>query len=157
MARITRERVIASAPAVVWRTVSDPATLPRWWPGVERVEGARGSAFSQVMRSSRGRPVRADFQWVRREQDARLRWRQSLAGTPFDEVFAARAVAIELAAAADGATRVSITVEQTLRGAARYVTALNRRGVRRQLDAALEGLDALLTGANRGSGAGVSP
>lgn len=147
MARITRERVIASAPAAVWRTVSDPATLPRWWPGVERVESARGSVFTQLMRSSRGRLVRADFQWARREEDVRLLWRQSLGGTPFDEVFASRTVAIELTAARDGATRVAITVEQTLRGAARYITPLNRRGVRRQLDAALDGLAALLTGA----------
>lgn len=156
MARITRERVIGAAPATVWRTVADPATLPRWWPGVERVEGARGSAFSQLMRSSRGRQVRADFQWVRREEDARLLWRQSLGGTPFNEVFAARAVAIELTATAGDATRVAITVEQTLRGAARYITPLNRRGVRRQLDSALGGLEALLAGAGDGPGA-VSP
>lgn len=144
MARVARARVIAFPPATIWRTVADPANLPRWWPGVERVEGARGSTFSQVMRSSRGRPVRADFRWARREEDVRLVWEQSLAGTPFEDVFAARAVVIGLEPAAGGATRVSLTVEQTLRGAARYVTALNRRGVRRQLDAALDGLERLL-------------
>jgi len=36
--RVTRKRTIAAPVAEVWRLVSDPYNLPRWWPRVGRVE-----------------------------------------------------------------------------------------------------------------------
>ena len=41
--------------------VSDPAQLPRWWPGVTRVEEATPEAWTTVLASPRGKVVRADF------------------------------------------------------------------------------------------------
>ena len=41
--------------------------MPRWWPGVERMEGVEADRFTQVFKTKRGRPVRADFRVLRSE------------------------------------------------------------------------------------------
>lgn len=142
MSAITRSRVLRVAPQQLWRTVSDPKTLPQWWPGVERVEGVKSQGFTQVLRSERGAVVRADYLRTESVEPELVVWTQQLDGTPFASVFAARAVRITLAPAGAGDTQLTLTVEQTLRGAARYAP-LNKGGVRRQLTAALDALTAL--------------
>jgi len=142
MSAIRRSRVLAVSPQQLWRTVADPRTLPQWWPGVERVEGVKSHGFTQVLRSERGAVVRADYLRTQSVEPELLVWTQHIEGTPFASVFAARAVQITLAPTGVGAVKVTLSVEQTLRGAARFVP-LNRGGVRRQLDAALEALEAL--------------
>ncbi len=38
--------------------------MPRWWPGVGRMEGVEEDRFTQVFKTKKGRPVRADFRVV---------------------------------------------------------------------------------------------
>jgi hypothetical protein len=109
---------------------------------VERVEGVDRHSFTQVLRSSRDKLVRADFLRGERIESQLVSWNQQLEGTPFEHVFRERAVTVALEPAEDGTTRVQLTVDQVLRGAARYVP-LNRGGIRRQLDEALAALAAL--------------
>lgn len=140
MGTIARRAEIRAAPIVLWKTIADPRMLPAWWPGVERVEGVDRLGFTQVLRSSRGRLVRADYRRIARREPERIVWEQRLEGTPFAQVFAYRALSVTLDPAAGGGTLVEIAVEQRFHGAARYVRALNTRGVRRQLDQALAAL-----------------
>ncbi|MEI2701967.1 MAG: SRPBCC family protein [Baekduia sp.] len=142
MARISRSGQITRPPAEVWRVIADPRTLPEWWPGIERVEGVTRQRFTQLLRSSRGAVVRADFDRSESNEPRSLRWDQRVEGTPFAAVFEQRAIVIELEPAGDG-TRVTLTVEQQLRGAARFSPQLNRGGVRRALNGALERLAAI--------------
>jgi uncharacterized protein YndB with AHSA1/START domain len=143
MARIGRTRRIERPVGEIWKVVADPRTLPEWWPGVERVEGVSRHKFTEVLRSSRGATIRADFMRAAQDEPRMLRWDQRLEGTPFASVFDERSVVIELRADGAGATSVTVTVEQRLRGAARFSPQLNRGGVRRQLDSALGRLAAI--------------
>lgn len=142
MARIERSRVIDRSQAELWRLVADPRTLPEWWPGVERVQGVGRHRFTMVMRSSRGVVVRADYARVETREPDGLRWEQQLDGTPFEAVFRDRAIVIALEQQDPGRTRVTLSVEQRLQGAARFSPQLNRRGVGRQLSEALDRLAA---------------
>ena len=45
----------------VWAVVGDPHHLPRWWPLTERVEAVDPQAWTSVLRSDRGKVVRADY------------------------------------------------------------------------------------------------
>ena len=38
MPRVTRRRTLEAPVPEVWKLVSDPYALPRWWPRVSRVE-----------------------------------------------------------------------------------------------------------------------
>ena len=69
MPTIRRTRVIAAAPERVWATVADPHHLPRWWPRVARVEGVDGRHFTEVLRTDRGKAVRADFTVIVPDRD----------------------------------------------------------------------------------------
>lgn len=139
MAVIRRTREFNLAPAMIWRTLADPKTQNRWWPGVIRVESVSRHGFTQVSRSSRGVLVRADFVRTEEVEPSRLVWTQRLQGTPFASVFSEREVLVTITPAGSGGSAVTITVDQQLKGAARWLP-LNRGGVRRQLDAALDGL-----------------
>ncbi|MBA2567015.1 MAG: SRPBCC family protein, partial [Thermoleophilaceae bacterium] len=74
-----RSRAVAADPDAVWALVSDPDALPRWWPGVERVEEVTDDAWTQVLSSSRGRAVRADFTRTEADPPRSLEWRQEIA------------------------------------------------------------------------------
>lgn len=137
-----RERTIAAPPESVWALVVDPHHQPRWWPGVERMEGVDGARFTQVLRSRRGRPVRADFTIVELEPERRVAWEQELAGSPFARVLERSLVTLELESAPEG-TRVSLAHEQTLRGTSRTGGWMLRRATARRLDEALAGLAAI--------------
>src|SRR5947209_20593828 len=102
-----RERTLAAAPEAVWRIVSDPHHMPRWWPGVQRVESVDADRFTQVFISSRGRPVRADFRVLASEPLQRRVWEQEVEGTPFERVLQAARTEIELSPVSGG-TRVTI-------------------------------------------------
>ena len=64
MATARRTRVVAAAPQRVWELLEDPHHMPRWWPGVARMEGVEEDRFTQVMVTKKGRPVRLDFRSV---------------------------------------------------------------------------------------------
>ena len=143
MPSVARSRTIDASRDELWRLVSDPYHLPRWWPRVERVEDATPDAWTTVMRSSRGRAVRADYTRTDARRPQRLRWRQELEETPFERVFREAVTEIELEPAGADATRVELRALQRLRGRSRFGGFLARRAARRQLDEALAGLGRL--------------
>lgn len=116
MPTATSRRIIGAPPDELWELVCDPHHLPRWWPRVERVEGVEDLAFTEVMRSDRGRIVRADFLTLDRdEQQLRLLWAQQIEGTPFARILLASETEVRLTPVNDGTqTEVSITLTQTL-------------------------------------------
>jgi carbon monoxide dehydrogenase subunit G len=148
MARQRRSRTVPAAPAKVWKLIDDPHHMPRWWPGVTRVEGVDDEHFTQVFISKRGRAVRMDFHILGSEPpgtDAafagRKLWEQELAGTPFERVLAASVTEIVLEPAAGDATTVTIEQRQKLRGYSRTGGWMVKRAAAAKLDEALEGLE----------------
>ena len=140
---VTRSRTVAAAPEAVWSIVASPKRLARWWPRVERVKGVSADGWTTVMRSSRGRAVRADWRLAEQEPGARRVWEQELAGTPFERVLVERRVEARLDPA-EGGTRVILTIAQRPRGWSRFGGVLLRRAARRELDGALDGLEGML-------------
>jgi carbon monoxide dehydrogenase subunit G len=141
--RVRRSRVVAAPPDDVWATVGDPYHLPRWWPRVERVELVQGDGFTELLRTDKGRAIRADFRVTKSHRPELRGWRQEVAGTPFEGILAWSETEIRLEPSGDGSTRVSIEQEQKLRGMARFGSFMMRRATRRSLDEALEGLESL--------------
>jgi uncharacterized protein YndB with AHSA1/START domain len=146
MPTVVRARTVSAAPQSVWEVLSDPYHLPRWWPRVERVEDATPEAWTTVMRSPRGRAVRADYTRTDAHRPRRLSWRQELQETPFERVFAEAVTQITLTPEGEAATRVELTSVQRLRGRSRYGGFIARRAARRQLDEALAGLQRVFGG-----------
>jgi uncharacterized protein YndB with AHSA1/START domain len=141
--KISRSRVVAAPPEDVWATVGDPYHMPRWWPRVERVELVRGDGFTQLLRTDKGRAIRADFRVTQSRRPELRRWRQEVAGTPFEGILEWSETEIRLERAGDAGTRVTLEQEQKLRGLARFGGFMARRAARRSLDSALDGLEAL--------------
>jgi uncharacterized protein YndB with AHSA1/START domain len=139
----TRSRTVGAAPEVVWELLADPHALPRWWPRTERVEGVSATGWTAVLRSPRGRPVRADWRLEVVEAPRRRAWAQQLEGTPFEKVLTERRVEARLERAPAG-TRVALELRQRGRGWSRFGGFMLRRAARRELDAALDGLEAAL-------------
>jgi uncharacterized protein YndB with AHSA1/START domain len=134
-----RSKTIAAAPAAVWKLIEDPHHMPRWWPGVTRMEGVGEEQFTQVYTSSRGRTVRMDFQVVASEPPWRRMWSQELAGTPFERVLGESV--IEIALEPDGTgTKVTIEQRQKLKGYSKTGAFMVRRATGRRLAEALDGL-----------------
>lgn len=136
---VRRTRTVPADVGAIWAVVSDPHHLPRWWPLTERVEAVDADAWTSVLRSARGKAVRADYR-VEAHEPPRLRaWSQQLAGTPFERLLREHRIEVALAPA-DTGTSVTVTVTQRARGTARLGSWLVRRATRRQLDAALDAL-----------------
>jgi uncharacterized protein YndB with AHSA1/START domain len=131
------------SPEELWELIADPHHMPRWWPGVERVEGVEADRFTQVFKTKRGRPVRADFRVRESDPPTARAWAQEVAGTPFERVLSASVIEVRLAPAAGG-TKVTISQEQKLRGYSRTGGFLLRRATRSKLDEALDGLARIL-------------
>ena len=150
MARVTRKRSVAAPLGEVWALVSDPYSLPRWWPRTSRVENVelrgsgRRSHWTQVLETTEGRGVRADFRCVSAAEGERYVWEQELEGTPFAKHLKSSRVEIGLTARGEG-TAVSLSSEQTLRGMSRLGGTLMRRGQGAILDEALDGIERALT------------
>jgi len=81
-----RTRTINAPLPALWELVRDPHHLPRWWPRVERVEDVSEGAFTEVMRTKKGKVVRADFDYSSDERTHTLTLVQRIAGTPFASV-----------------------------------------------------------------------
>lgn len=127
------------APDDVWRVVSDPHHLPRWWPNVERVEGVSEDHFTQVLLTQKGKPVRADQLVVEREDGRLMAWEQLLAGTPFERLLESQRTEVTVAPERDGTT-VALVVDQKLRGWSKLGPLFFSRAAGRQLEDALEAL-----------------
>lgn len=150
MPRVSRRRTIAAPVGEVWDLVSDPYSLPRWWPRVSRVEnvdrkdGGRRSQWTKVLETAEGRGVRADFRCLSSAENERYVWEQQLEGTPFAKHL--RRSEIEIQLRPDGeATAVELSSAQTLRGMSRLGSPMMRSGQGRILDQALEGIERALT------------
>jgi uncharacterized protein YndB with AHSA1/START domain len=140
MATARRARTIAVAPQRVWEVIEDPHHMPRWWPGVTRMEGVEDNRWTQVFTTKKGRAVRADFRLLDSEPPWRRRWEQELAGTPFERVLSEATTEIQLEPI-DKGTRVKIELRQKLRGYSRVGGFMLRRATRTKLDEALDGLE----------------
>jgi uncharacterized protein YndB with AHSA1/START domain len=141
MATTERTRVLKASPQRVWELISDPHHMPRWWPGVTRMENVEPDRWTQVFKTRKGRPVRADFHLLQSEPPALLAWEQELPGTPFERVLNELVVEIRLEPATGSGTEVTISQQRKLRGYSRTGSFLMRGAVRRQLDEALDGLE----------------
>jgi uncharacterized protein YndB with AHSA1/START domain len=150
MPRVKRSRVIEVDPGRVWDLVSDPHSLPRWWPRARRVEDVRGADTSRahwtaVLETDRGTGVRADFHCTGSTEPRRYAWEQEIEGTPFERVL--RASSLEIGLAPDGSgTEVTLIGEEKLRGLSRLGSTMMRGAVSRRLDEALDGIERALVG-----------
>jgi uncharacterized protein YndB with AHSA1/START domain len=136
---VVSRSVVVDAPAErVWDLVSDPHSLPRWWPRVQRVEEASPQSWTKVLVSDRGKPVRADYTCTIAEPPALLEWRQELSETPFERMLSEARLRIEIEQ--HQKTEVTLTAVERLRGLARLGAFMVRRATRKRLDEALERL-----------------
>jgi uncharacterized protein YndB with AHSA1/START domain len=141
--KVTRSRTVPAPVDDVWRLVGDPYHLPRWWPLTERVESVDADAWTSVLRSERGKVVRADYRVAAHEPPRRRAWTLDLAGSPFERLLREHRTEVALAAAGEG-TAVTLTEEQRARGTARLGGFMVRRAARRRLDEALAALEETL-------------
>jgi len=144
VARTSRSREIDAPVADVWKVIADPYHLPRWWPGVTRVQDVRAESFTQVVPTKRGKPMRLDFRVTESVAMQRRSWSQTLPGTPFERLLESWSTTVELTDAG-GRTLVTIEEIQQLRGSFRMGVPLQRRPARRRIDQALWGLAELLS------------
>ena len=142
MATTEVQATIAAAPQDVWAVISDPHHLSRWWPRVSRVEAVSPTAFTEVLLTAKGRPVRADFTIVVADAPRLARWRQELEGTPFARFLTEAETELRLESADGGAaTEVTLAVHERPYGfTTRLGALLMRRAARRRLQDALDGL-----------------
>jgi uncharacterized protein YndB with AHSA1/START domain len=149
-----RSRTIAASTEDLWALVGDPHHLPRWWPRVTRVEDVEDDAFTEVMRTRKGKLVRADFHVAAREESAgTLTWAQQVEGTPFAQVLSAAETQLWLERQGEQSTQVTIELRQSMVRysgrsgglfmglAPRLGGTMVRRAARATLDEALDGLE----------------
>jgi uncharacterized protein YndB with AHSA1/START domain len=137
-----RRRTVAAPPEAVWRVVSDPHHLPRWWPRAARVEDADSQRWTLVLSTAKGRPVRADYRVVDEQPGRRRRFAQEIPGSPFERLLRESEIEVALADAPGEATEVTLELAQKLRGVSRLGGFMFRGAARRTLDEALESLEA---------------
>ena len=126
MSSALRSRVLPAGQQELWDLIADPHHMPRWWPGVQRMEGVESDRFTQVHKTKRGRPVRIDFRVIESDPPWARAWEQEIAGTPFERVLNESITEIRLEPV-DGGTEVSIGQEQKLRGYSRTGGLLLKR------------------------------
>jgi uncharacterized protein YndB with AHSA1/START domain len=142
MASANRSRTLNASQEDVWALIADADHMPRWWPGVARVEGVSDDHFTQVFKTKKGRSVRLDFQVVESDPPSRRAWAQEIAGTPFERVLNRSVIMVELKPAGAG-TEVTLSQDQKLRGYSRTGGFMLKRATRGKLDEALDGLERL--------------
>ncbi|HTR89278.1 MAG TPA: SRPBCC family protein [Solirubrobacteraceae bacterium] len=163
MPTVHRTRTISAPLAPLWQTVSDPHHLPRWWPRVVRVEDVTDTAFTEVLASSQGRLLRADFALLDRTEHPHLvRWRQLLQGSPFARLLKSAQTTVSLTPAdtagllaapltatspaaaplAAASTTVTIELRQSLAGFfPRFGSFMVRKAALHTIEEALDGLE----------------
>ena len=142
----TRSRVIEAPVEEIWKVIADPYQMPRWWPGVERMEGVEEDRFTQVFKTKRRRTVRADFRLLASEPpggqyaSGHRTWEQDVIATPFERVLIESTTEIVVEPAPEGGTRVTLAQRQRLRGYSKTGAWAMRSATAKRLDEALEGL-----------------
>ncbi len=150
MPTIRRTRTVAAEPADVWSLLADPHNLPRFWPETSRVEavegepGEPGLRFTQVLTTSKGKSVRADYHCEEATRGSRIVWSQELEGTPFEGFMNSSSLEFGIAADGVGATKISIAAHRGLRGLSRLGAPMMRRATGELLERALEGIDSVV-------------
>jgi uncharacterized protein YndB with AHSA1/START domain len=144
MPTVTRTGTIGATREAIWDVVADPYHLPRWWPGVTRVEDVTGDAWTSVLQSPRGRAVRADYARVYLDPPSRVVWRQVIEQTPFERFLREAVTGVILEPDPVG-TRVELRLVQKLKGMARFGGFMARRAAGRQLDEALANLRSVVS------------
>jgi uncharacterized protein YndB with AHSA1/START domain len=151
-------RTIAAPAQELWELMRDPHHLPRWWPRVTRVEDVtltgtgEVDAFTEVMKTRKGKLVRADFNVVCDEAERTLTWIQRIEGTPFASVLESAETQLRLAPLDADGTEVTIELRQqlaasssrhnsVLRLAPRFGGRLVRRAATATIEEALDGLE----------------
>jgi len=147
-----RIRRLQVAPEHVWEVIADPHHLPRWWPGVKRMEGVGPDAWTEVHMTKKGRAVRLDFRLLESQPleladggSWRRAWEQEIEGTPFERVLDEAITEVTLTATGDG-TEVTLERRERLRGSTRLGGGLMlKRATRKRLDQALDELERILS------------
>jgi uncharacterized protein YndB with AHSA1/START domain len=143
MSTARRSRTIAAQPQELWEVIGDPYHLPRWWPGVARVEGVTAEGWTQVHLTRKQKPVRLDFHVLSSEPPYHRLWEQQIEGTPFARVLLSSITEIALELEAAG-TRVTIEQRQRTRGYSRTGAWQVKRATAKKLGEALDGLERIL-------------
>jgi uncharacterized protein YndB with AHSA1/START domain len=144
--RVSRRRTISAPRGRVWELISDPYSLPRWWPRTARVENVdrkgagRRSQWTKVLQTAEGRGVRADYRCLSAAEGERYVWEQQLEGSPFARHLRRSTVEIALSPRGEE-TEVTLTSTQALRGMSRLGSPMMRGGQGRILEEALEGIE----------------
>jgi len=138
----SRSRTIAASAGDLWDVISDPHHLPRWWPRVSRVEDVEQDAFTEVLKTAKGRSCAPTSSWSRPTS------------SPAGHVVSAGAghsVRTPTAVGGDGgapggghrqATKVTIELRQVLNGGfPRFGGYMVIRAARATIDEALDGLE----------------
>jgi uncharacterized protein YndB with AHSA1/START domain len=148
--KVKRSRLIGAPRTEVWRVVSDPYHLVRWWPRVTRVEAVQerkrgtGTLWTKVLETKAGRSVRADYRCLYSKEPSAYAWEQEIEDSPFAKVLRSSQIRIELEDAAGG-TAVKVEAEQRLRGLSKFGGGfMLKRATGAQLDQALDGLERAL-------------
>lgn len=143
-----RTRTIAAPAQELWETIRDPHHLPRWWPRVSRVEDVTDDQFTEVLITSGGKYVRADFVLVESDERAgRLRWEQRLEGSPFARLLRSAETEVCLKDVTDetragASTEVTIELRQKLSGFfPRFGGYMVRKAAGGTIEEALDGLE----------------
>ncbi len=145
-------RTIAAPAQELWELLRDPHHLPRWWPRVTRVEDVEHDAFTEVMKTRKGKLVRADFNVLCDEAERTLTWVQRIDGTPFASVLESAETELRLAPIDAADTQVTIELRQRLAAASarhnsflrlapRFGGRLVRRAAAATIEEALDGLE----------------
>lgn len=138
---VSRSGPVAATEDRVWEMIADPGRLPRWWPGVQRVESGAENRFTMVSTTSQGRTVRSDFEISDAVPEETVRWSQLLRDSPQAGVLRSCEIAIRIEPAPTGTL---VTIEQRLRLRGWSVTGgwMLKRATRDRLDQALAALAA---------------
>jgi carbon monoxide dehydrogenase subunit G len=141
---VSRSRTLGAAPEGIWRILIDPDQLPRWWPGVQRVEDVSPGAWTKVLRAPKaGKAVRADYSLEEADPLSRMVWRHEVEESPFERLMSQALYQFDLEPQ-NGDTRVKITARLRLRGLSRLGSLQVRRATARRLEEALDGLEGVV-------------
>ena len=139
MPTAVRTRTIAAPQLAVWELIADAHHQPRWWPGLDRVEDVGADRFTQVLKTKRGRPIRADFLVIDFQAPWTAAWEQQLPGTPFARVLEESVIQLSLEPSGEQ-TIVTMAHRLKARGYSRTGGFMLRHDTAKRLDRVLAGL-----------------